>query len=101
MNPDRLTDLYDQFDSITDDERFSRLADRHGLDVTSLNRLRRVLEEQLRERGLEDAVYGRNPYRDPNLPSSEARRADDEPAARGEDGPRAHERGTWGEDAGE
>jgi hypothetical protein len=80
LPPERLTDLYDQFDSITDDERFAALVDKHGLDVTSLNRLRRVLKEQLREQGLEEAVYGRNPYRDPNLPSLDARRVDDERA---------------------
>lgn len=90
LSPDRLSDLYDQFDSITDDEHFSDLAAKHGLDVTSLNRLRRVLQEQLTEQGLEDAVYGRNPYRDPNLPSLDTRREDDEQGARRPD----DERGT-------
>lgn len=78
LSPDQLTDLYDQFRSITDEEQFTDLAAKHGLDVTSLNRLRRVLVDQLREQGLEDAVYGRNPYRDPNLPSLDARRVADE-----------------------
>jgi hypothetical protein len=77
LSPDQLDELYDQFRSITDEQSFSELVTKHGLDVTSLNRLRRVLVEQLREQGLEDAVYGRNPYRDPNLPSLAARRVDD------------------------
>jgi hypothetical protein len=77
LSPDQLDGLYDQFRSITDEQSFSELVAKYGLDVTSLNRLRRVLVEQLREQGLEDAVYGRNPYRDPNLPSLDARRVDD------------------------
>jgi len=76
LAPERLGDLYDQFQSITDEEAFSELVAKYDLNVTSLNRLRRVLKEQLREQGLEDAVYGRNPYRDPNLPSLDARRTD-------------------------
>ncbi|WP_227355324.1 DNA-directed RNA polymerase subunit epsilon [Haladaptatus salinisoli] len=73
LPPERLDDLYDQFDSLTDDERFGELAEKHGLDVTSLNRLRRVLKEQLEEREIEFAVHGRNPHRDPNLPSLTSR----------------------------
>ena len=78
LSPERLDDLYDEFRSITDDPSFSELVTKHGLDVTSLNRLRRVLVEQLREQGLEDAVYGRNPHRDPNLPSLTARRVSED-----------------------
>lgn len=66
--PDRLADLYDQFHSITDDEQFTALCEQHDLDVTNLNRLRRTLIDQLDEQGLHEAVYGRNPYRDPSLP---------------------------------
>jgi hypothetical protein len=77
LSPDQLDSLYDQFRSITDEEPFSELVTKHGLDVTSLNRLRRVLVEQLREQELTDAVYGRNPHRDPNLPSLDARRVDE------------------------
>ena len=77
LPPDRLGDLYDQFRSITDEPQFSDLVEKHGLDVTSLNRLRRTLKEQLADQHLEDAVYGRNPHRDPNLPSLDARRADE------------------------
>ena len=66
--PERLADLYEQFRSITDDEQFTALCDQHDLGVTNLNRLRRTLVDQLDEQGLHDAVYGRNPYRDPSLP---------------------------------
>src|SRR6056297_968349 len=86
LSPAELDDLYDQFRSITDEERFSELVAKHGLNVTNLNRLRRVLKDQLREQDLEEAVYGRNPYRDPNLPSLDARRSE-------EDG--ADETGQW------
>jgi hypothetical protein len=67
--PDRLSDLYDQFHSITDDEQFTALCEQYDLGVTNLNRLRRTLTDQLDEQDLNDAVYGRNPYRDPSLPS--------------------------------
>ena len=43
--------------------------------MTNLNRLRRTLTEQLDDQGLHDAVYGRNPYRDPSLPSLGSRAA--------------------------
>jgi hypothetical protein len=66
--PERLGELYEQFRSITDEEQFDALCDSYNLDVTSLNRLRRTLVDQLDERGLHDAVYGRNPHRDPSLP---------------------------------
>ncbi|EMA37747.1 hypothetical protein [Halococcus hamelinensis] len=66
--PERLADLYEQFQSITDDKQFTELCERHDLGVTNLNRLRRTLVDQLDEQGLHDAVYGRNPYRDPSLP---------------------------------
>ena len=66
--PERLADLYEQFHSITDDKQFTALCEQHDLDVTNLNRLRRTLIEQLDEQSLHDAVYGRNPYRDPSLP---------------------------------
>ncbi|WP_049901169.1 hypothetical protein [Halococcus agarilyticus] len=69
QSPERLADLYDQFRSITDEDRFDALCEQHGLDVTNLNRLRRTLTEQLDDQDLHDAVYGRNPYRDPSLPS--------------------------------
>ncbi|WP_160135514.1 DNA-directed RNA polymerase subunit epsilon [Halococcus salsus] len=66
--PERLADLYEQFQSITDDEQFTELCEQHDLGVTNLNRLRRTLVDQLDEQGLHNAVYGRNPYRDPSLP---------------------------------
>ncbi len=67
--PDRLADLYEQFHSITDEEQFTALCEQYDLDVTNLNRLRRTLTDQLDEQDLHNAVYGRNPYRDPSLPS--------------------------------
>jgi hypothetical protein len=66
--PERLADLYEQFHSITDDDQFTVLCEKYDLNVTNLNRLRRTLTEQLDEQDLHDAVYGRNPYRDPSLP---------------------------------
>lgn len=71
LSPERMTELYEDFTSITDDPAFERLADDVGLDITHLNRLRRILREQLAEQGLKDAVFGHNPYRDPNLPASD------------------------------
>lgn len=69
QSPDRLAELYDQFRSITDDEQFSALCDRFNLDTTSLNRLRRVLTDQLDAQELTGAVYGRAPAGDPALPN--------------------------------
>ena len=83
LPPERLEALYDQFRSITDEARFTDLVEKHGLDVTSLNRLRRVLREQIEEQDLESAVYGRNPHRDPNLPTMTTRRDEDEDETQG------------------
>lgn len=99
LPPERLEALYEGFDSITDDDAFDALAAKHGLDITSLNRLRRVLREQLAESGLGDAVFGRNPNRDPNLPSLRDH-PDERDAARdaghGERGGRPDNRGDTG-----
>ncbi|MFC7165827.1 hypothetical protein [Halospeciosus flavus] len=67
-SPAELQDLYERFTSIKDEAHFEELLDRHGLDKTSLNRLLRTLREQVEERGLDDAVLGHNPNRDPALP---------------------------------
>jgi hypothetical protein len=66
-----LEELFEQYRALepTADEAFRRLTERHDLDTTSLNRLRRTLREQLDDEG--EAVFGRNPHRDPNLPSVE------------------------------
>lgn len=71
LDSDEMTDLYERFRalSITSDDTFERLLDRYGLETTSLNRLDNVLSEQLDERDLHDAVFGRNPNRDPALPA--------------------------------
>ncbi|UTF53660.1 DNA-directed RNA polymerase subunit epsilon [Natronosalvus rutilus] len=68
LSPERMEELFGQYRAhdITDDPTFERLAAHHGLDTTSLNRLRRVLKGQLEA---ELPAYGRAPYRDPNLPT--------------------------------
>ncbi len=68
QSPDRMATLYEQFTSLTDDPAFQGLCERAGLDTTSLNRLRRVLKEQLDEQELHGVAYGRNPDRDSSLP---------------------------------
>ncbi|AGB36199.1 hypothetical protein [Natronococcus occultus] len=72
LSPDRMDELFGQYRAhdITEEDAFKRLAADHGLDTTSLNRLRRVLKSQLED---ELPAYGRNPYRDSNLPSLEDR----------------------------
>jgi|GEM_PF-376251 len=68
-SPQELADLHDRFDSLKDDDRFRAFLDRYELDVTKLNRLNRVLRDQLDEQGLHGAVFGRSPYRDPSIPA--------------------------------
>jgi hypothetical protein len=70
--PERFEDLYDRFTSIKDEKRFRRLLGQYDLTKTSVNRLTRVLTDQLDERDLHGAVFGRSPYRDPNLPVVES-----------------------------
>ena len=67
LSAERMDELFGQYRAhdITEEPTFKRLAAQHGLDTTSLNRLRRVLKAQLDD---ELPAYGRNPYRDPNLP---------------------------------
>lgn len=67
--PEELEALYERFESITDDRRYRKLMDVHGLDTTSINRLDRVLQTQLDEQDLHGAAFGRAPHRDPNLPA--------------------------------
>lgn len=69
LSPDRMDELFARYRAhdITDDPTFEHLAAQHGLDITSLNRLRRVLKAQLEDEPL--PAYGRNPNRDPNLPA--------------------------------
>jgi len=85
-SPEELADLYEAFHSIKDEPAFERLLDAHDLDKTSLDRLRNVLVDRLAEQSIEDRAFGRNPYRDPNLPQlrdrgpeGEGRTASDEP----------------------
>lgn len=67
LSPERMEELFAQYRAhdITDDPTFERLASTHGLDTTTLNRLRRILKGQL---DAELPAYGRSPNRDPNLP---------------------------------
>jgi len=62
-----MEELFEQYrrHDVTDEPAFQRLAERYDLDKTSLNRLRRVLTDQLPD-GL--PAFGRNPERDPHLP---------------------------------
>ena len=78
LSPERMDELFSQYRAhdITDDPTFKRLAAQHGLEITNLNRLRRVLKEQLEDLdGL--PAYGRNPHRDPNLPALADREFED------------------------
>ncbi len=77
LSPDRMDELFAEYKAhdVTDESTFKRLAAQHGLDITNLNRLRRVLQEQLDDDAL--PAYGRNPNRDPNLPSLTDREVDD------------------------
>jgi hypothetical protein len=68
LSGDEMASLYELFTPLQDEPRYRRLLDSHDLDVTAANRMRRVLRAQLDEQGLRDAVYGRNPSVDPNLP---------------------------------
>jgi len=76
LDPDEMASLYDRFESLTDDDRYRALLAANGLDQTSVNRLDRVLRDQLDEQELHGAVYGRVPHRDPHLPRAANREAD-------------------------
>jgi len=73
--PEALEGLFDRFDSLSDDPVFEALAGTVGLDTTNVNRLERVLREQLDEQDLHGAVLGRSPHRDPALPAIHYRTA--------------------------
>jgi len=83
-SPDELEGLFDRFDSMSDDPMFKLLADAVELDSTSVNRLDRVLRDQIDEQGLHGAALGRSPYRDPALPAihrqDSGRNAEDAPS---------------------
>lgn len=70
LSPAELEQLHETYreNDITNEDRFQRIAAMHGVDQTSLNRLRRVLRDQLED--VEAAPFGRNPHRDSTLPSS-------------------------------
>lgn len=73
LSEDRLEALYEEYreHDVLDEPRFAELADAYDLDRTSLDRLRRTLRDQLDEGP--ERVFGRNPHRDPHLPSAELR----------------------------
>lgn len=73
LSEERLEALYEEYreHDILNDPTFARLADVHDLDKTSLDRLRRTLRDQLADGP--ERVFGRNPHRDPHLPSVELR----------------------------
>jgi len=77
LSADSMERLYELFDPITDDETFQDYLDEQDLTTTNINRLKRVLKTQLDEQGIEDAVFGRSPFRDPNLPSVDGGTSED------------------------
>lgn len=68
LTPDEMESLYDLFTPLKETTGYRQLMDRHDLDVTTVNRMTRALRTQLEAQGLTDAVLGRNPHVDPNLP---------------------------------
>jgi len=66
---------FDRFDSLSERPVFEALATAVGLDTTGINRPERVLRDRLDERGLDGAVLGRSPHRDPALPAIRYRTA--------------------------
>ena len=89
LTPDEMASLYDLFTPLKEEESYRRLMAQHGLDVTAVNRMARTLRTQLDEQDLHDAVFGRNPNVDPNLPVLGAGRTADpgtaDPGTDGED----------------
>jgi len=69
LNADEMESLYERFTSLKDDDRFRELLDAQDMTVTTVNRLNRTLREQLDAQGLEGAVLGRSPFRDPAMPA--------------------------------
>jgi len=69
LTPRRMAELYNQFTSITDEDRYREMLDDQDLDGTAVNRLTRTLREQIEDTPLEDAALGRAPNRDPSLPA--------------------------------
>jgi hypothetical protein len=68
LSPDEMESLYERFDSIADEEPYQRLLDQQELTITNVNRLTRVLRDQIEDTPQEGRVLGRSPYRDPTLP---------------------------------
>jgi hypothetical protein len=68
LTPDEMDRLYELFTSITDEEPYQELLADRDLTVTNVNRLDRVLKNQLEERDAADSVLGHQPDRDPHIP---------------------------------
>ncbi len=81
---DRLESLYERFTSIKDEDAYRRLLEENDLGKTNVNRLNRVLREQLDEQDLGEAALGRHPFEDPNLPYIRDRKSDGAPTLDGD-----------------
>jgi hypothetical protein len=68
LAPDEMESLYDRFVSITDEEQYQELLDSQELTITNVNRLTRVLRDQIEDTRLEAQALGRAPHRDPTVP---------------------------------
>lgn len=71
LSPEEMEALYEEFDSLTEDEAFRELLAEQDLDVTTVNQLGDTVRELAREGGFDGAAFGRDPNRDPNLPPRE------------------------------
>lgn len=76
LSAEEMEALYEEFDSLTDDDRFRELIEDHDLDVTAVNRLGDTVRRLARDGDFEGAAFGRDPNRDPNLPPRELLSAD-------------------------
>ena len=77
LSPDDMERLYELFTSITDEEAYRALLESQELTITNINRLDRVLKDQLEERDLTGAVLGRRPNSDPHLSPLSRRTSED------------------------
>jgi hypothetical protein len=67
LTPDEMESLYDRFVPISDESRYQDLLESQDLTITNINRLTRVLRDQVEGTALEHRALGRTPYRDPSL----------------------------------
>ena len=69
LSPDEMESLYERFVSISDEQQYQKLLDQQDLTITNVNRLTRVLRDQIEDTPLEGRALGRSPYRDPTIPA--------------------------------